>query len=96
MCEAVVVTVWLLVGLTVSGKTTLAKLLEERGVVRLSVDEEVFARHGRYGVDYHESEYRALEAPVVEEVYRRLEALVADGRDVVLDAGLWRRRIVSG
>ena len=84
-------TVWLLVGLTGSGKTTFANRLEARGVVRLSVDEEVFARHGRYGIDYHESEYHEKESPVVEEVYRRLEGLVAADRDVVLDAGLWRR-----
>ena len=85
------VTVWLLVGLTGSGKTTFAKQLEARGIVRLSVDEEVFARHGRYGIDYHESEYHEKESPVVADVYRRLQGLVAAGRDVVLDAGLWRR-----
>ena len=85
------VTVWLLMGLTGSGKTTFARRLEARGVVRLSVDEEVFARNGRYGIDYHESEYFAKEAPVVVETHRRLAALVEAGRDVVLDAGLWRR-----
>lgn len=84
-------TVWLLVGLTGSGKTVFAKRLEAGGVVRLSVDELVFARHGRYGVDYHESEYFAKEAPVAEEVYARLGELVAAGRDVVLDLGLWWR-----
>lgn len=84
-------TVWLLVGLTGSGKTTFAKHLEARGIVRLSVDEMVFARHGRYGIDYHESEYFEKEAPVVEEVHRLLHKLVAAGCDVVLDAGLWRR-----
>src|SRR5215207_8258600 len=44
--------VYLLCGLTGSGKTTYARQLEAAGAVRLSVDEEVFARHGRYGVDY--------------------------------------------
>lgn len=44
-------------GLTGSGKTTYARRLEAEGVLRLSVDEEVFARHGRYGVDYPEHEY---------------------------------------
>jgi predicted kinase len=83
--------VWLLTGLTGSGKTTYARRLEASGVVRLSVDEEVFARHGRYGVDYHESEYFAREAPVIEDVYRRLGELVAAGRDAVLDRGLWTR-----
>jgi tRNA A37 threonylcarbamoyladenosine biosynthesis protein TsaE len=42
-CEAGVVTVWLLVGLTGSGKTTFARRLEAGGVVRLSTDEEVFS-----------------------------------------------------
>jgi predicted kinase len=83
--------VWLLTGLTGSGKTTFARRLEASGVVRLSVDEEVFARNGRYGVDYHESGYFAREAPVIEDVYRRLGELVAAGRDVVLDRGLWTR-----
>ncbi|MFG1921076.1 AAA family ATPase [Cryptosporangium sp. NPDC048952] len=91
MCEAGQVTVWLLVGLTGSGKTTFASRLVARGVVRLSVDEEVFAQHGRYGIDYHESEWPKKEAPVVEEIYRRLVGLVEADRDVVLDAALWRR-----
>lgn len=85
-------TVYLLVGLTGAGKTTYAKrALEPAGVVRLSVDEEVFARHGRYGVDYPEYEYFEREAPVLEEVRRRLVELVGEGRDVVVDLGLWRR-----
>ncbi|MFF3418426.1 AAA family ATPase [Streptomyces sp. NPDC002698] len=84
--------VWLLTGLTGSGKTTFAKRrLELAGAVRLSVDEIVHARHGRYGVDYPEREYFALEAPVVAEVRERLVNLVTAGRDVVLDHGLWLR-----
>ncbi|MCX5172214.1 ATP-binding protein [Streptomyces antibioticus] len=84
--------VYLLVGLTGSGKTMYARRrLEPAGVVRLSVDELVHARHGRYGVDYPERDYFALEAPVVAEVRERLAELVAAGRDVVLDHGLWLR-----
>ncbi|TMR27320.1 ATP-binding protein, partial [Actinomadura geliboluensis] len=89
-------TVWLLVGLTGSGKTTFAKRLEERGVVRLSVDEEVFRRHGRYGVDFHESRWFELADPVAEEVYQRLGDLVKAGRDVVLDVGLERPGLGGG
>lgn len=84
-------TVFLLVGITGSGKTTYAQELERRGTWRLSVDEEVHRLHGRYGVDYHESEYFEKERPVVEEVYRQLAGLVAAGHDVVLDYGLWLR-----
>jgi predicted kinase len=84
--------VYLLCGLTGSGKTTYARRLEAGGAVRLSVDEEVHARHGRYGVDYPMSEYFERERPVVEELPRRLVELVESGHDVVLDYGLWRRR----
>lgn len=83
--------VYLLAGLTGSGKTTFAKTLEASGVVRLSVDEEVFARHGRYGTDYPEHEYRAREQPIVELIRHRLVELIQAGHSVVLDYGLWRR-----
>ncbi|MGI5443016.1 AAA family ATPase [Streptomyces shenzhenensis] len=54
--------VYLLVGLTGSGKTTYAKRrLEAAGVVRLSVDERVHEQHGRYGVDHPERDYRRLD-----------------------------------
>ncbi|MET9126473.1 ATP-binding protein [Streptomyces sp. NPDC004528] len=83
---------YLLVGLTGSGKATYARRrLEPAGVVRLSVDERVHARHGRYGVDYPECRYFELEAPVVSEVRAELVALIGVGQDVVLDHGLWLR-----
>ncbi len=61
-------------------------------MLRLSVDEEIFARHGRHGVDYPEDEYPARAAPVVEEVQRRLAEAIRAGRSVVLDYGLWLRK----
>jgi hypothetical protein len=99
--------VYLLCGLTGSGKTTSAKRLEAGGAVRLSVDEEVYARHGRYGVDDPMGEYVERERPGVEELRRRLEELVEAGRDVVLDDGCgsaatatptsgWSRRMAAG
>ncbi|MGA5704689.1 AAA family ATPase [Peterkaempfera bronchialis] len=85
--------VFLLVGLTGSGKTTYAqRRLEPEGAVRLSVDEVVHERHGRYGVDYPENTYFEKEAPVVAELHERLAELVAEGRDVVWDHGLWPRK----
>ncbi|MEU8655854.1 AAA family ATPase [Actinoplanes philippinensis] len=83
---------YLLVGLTGAGKTTYAeRVLVPQGVVRLSVDERVFERHGRYGVDYPEHTYFAKERPVVAEVRDELVDLLRQGRDVVVDHGLWRR-----
>lgn len=83
---------YLLVGLTGAGKTTYARrVLEPAGVVRLSVDELVYARHGRYGIDYPPEEYFTLYEPVLEEVRRRAFAEVALGHDVALDLGIWRR-----
>lgn len=85
--------VYLLVGLTGSGKTTYAQQrLVPEGAVRLSVDEVVYERHGRYGVDYPEGTYFEKEAPVVAELHERLAELVRAGRDVVWDHGLWPRR----
>ncbi|MCX4718256.1 AAA family ATPase [Streptomyces virginiae] len=85
--------VYLLVGLTGSGKTTYSRQrLEPAGAVRLSVDEVVHDRYGRYGVDYPENTYFAKEAPVVAELQERLARLVAEGLDVVWDHGLWPRK----
>lgn len=81
----------LLVGITGSGKTTLAQALVERGLVRLSVDEEVHRLHGRYGVDYPEYEYFERERPVIDAVRQQLIEHLEDGRGVVLDHGLWLR-----
>jgi hypothetical protein len=69
----------LLIGITGSGKTHLAQALSARGIVRLSVDEEVHRLHGRYGVDYPEHEYFEREAPAVETVRAQLMELLPAG-----------------
>lgn len=84
-------TAWLLVGLTGSGKTTFAEQLAVTGVVRLSVDEAVASRHGRYGIDYDHRDYFSLEEPVVAELTDRMTELLASGTSVVFDHGLWQR-----
>lgn len=80
--------VYLLTGLPGSGKTTYAKALQRRGVVRLSVDELVIARYGRLGKDYPEADHLGLLRTVTDDVRRHLAELVRDGRSVVLDHGL--------
>lgn len=83
--------VYLLTGLPGAGKSTHARALERTGVVRLSVDEEVLDRHGRFGVDYPAQEHLARMRPVYAEILDRLVAHVTAGRSVVLDHGLGRR-----
>lgn len=83
--------VYLLAGLPGSGKTEFAKRMEAEGVMRLSVDEEVYARNGRYGIDYPEQEYFQREAPALASMELRLVELINAGRSVVFDHGLWRR-----
>ncbi len=83
--------VYLLCGVTGSGKTVHAKRLETEGCVRLSVDELVEARHGRYDIDYPADEYLRVYDEAVIELDRRLVELLEAGRCVVLDHGLWER-----
>ena len=82
----------LFVGITGSGKTTIAQALADRGFTRLSVDEEVHRLHGRHGIDYPEHSYFERERPVVEAIRQRLLKELEAGNDVVLDHGLWLRK----
>jgi predicted kinase len=69
-----------------AGKSTYADLLEEQGMVRLSADVELFAR-GVTDVPPPET----VRAEVHGQLKQRLLALVAEGRDVVLDLSFWSR-----
>lgn len=81
----------LLCGIAGSGKTTYAQGLESRGYVRLSIDEEIWRRFGRYGVDYEPAQYAQHSAAVENELRDRLVSLIREGRDVVVDYSFWRR-----
>ena len=83
--------VYMLCGLTGSGKTVYAKRLEAKGCVRLSIDELVQDRHGRYDIDYPADDYQRFYDEAVTEVDRRLVELLEAGQSVVLDHGLWQR-----
>lgn len=81
----------LLCGVAGSGKTTSAQQLEPEGFVRLSVDEEVWARCGRHGIDDEPADYAPLSAVAEGLLRERLEALIRQGRDVVVDVSFWQR-----
>ncbi|MFI1949394.1 AAA family ATPase [Streptomyces virginiae] len=79
----------LMVGLPGSGKTTLSRALTDRGFVRLCPDEEMFRRHGVYGVDFPRGVFPTLERPVLEDVAVELREHLKAGQDVVVDHGFW-------
>ncbi|MEU6945677.1 AAA family ATPase [Streptomyces sp. NPDC046316] len=79
----------LMAGLPGSGKTTLSRALTARGFVRLCPDEEMFRRHGVYGVDFPRGVFPTLERPVLEGVAADLREQLKAGHDVVVDHGFW-------
>ncbi|MFJ3775145.1 AAA family ATPase [Streptomyces sp. NPDC090075] len=79
----------LMAGLPGSGKTTLSRTLTDRGFVRLCPDEEMFRRHGVYGVDFPRGVFPTLERPVLEDVAVELREQLKAGHDVVVDHGFW-------
>ncbi len=81
----------LMCGVAGAGKTTYAQRLEAKGYVRLSIDEEIWNRFGRYGIDYAPDDYARLSQTAEEIVRQRLMDLIGQGRDVVVDLSFWRR-----
>ncbi|MEV7319844.1 ATP-binding protein [Streptomyces sp. NPDC093970] len=79
----------LMAGLPGSGKTTLSRVLTDRGFVRLCPDEEMYRRHGVYGVDFPRGVFPTLERPVLEDVAVELSDHLKAGHDVVIDHGFW-------
>jgi predicted kinase len=76
-------------GLPGSGKTTLSRALTARGFVRLCPDEEMYRRHGVYGVDFPRGTFPTLERPVLEEISVEVRQQLRAGHDVVVDHGFW-------
>ncbi|MFI9563791.1 AAA family ATPase [Streptomyces rishiriensis] len=79
----------LMAGLPGSGKTTLSRALTDRGFVRLCPDEEMYRRHGVYGVDFPRGTFPTLERPVLDDVADELREHLKTGHDVVVDHGFW-------
>ena len=77
---------YLLCGLPGSGKTTYAKNLEKHEVLRLSLDEELFKRFGRFAENYQDNE-KKTKVSLKELLIQKLQA----GTSIVLDYGFWKK-----
>lgn len=79
----------LMAGLPGSGKTKLSRALTDRGYMRICPDEEMFRRHGVYGVDFPRGDFPILERPILTEMLATLGELLKAGNSVVVDHGFW-------
>ncbi|GIO91100.1 hypothetical protein J31TS3_23270 [Paenibacillus lactis] len=82
----------LMCGVAGSGKTTFAQRLEQRGFVRLSIDEEIWAKNGRYGIDYPIEMYEQLKVEAEFKLRNDLVNLLNEKRNVVIDFSFWQRK----
>lgn len=83
--------VYMLCGLTGSGKSTYAEQLVVQRLKKLSLDETMHQKHGRAGVDYPADKYMEYEAAVKQNLEDELIGLLAAGQSVVLDYGFWKQ-----
>ncbi|RAU97949.1 ATP-binding protein [Paenibacillus sp. YN15] len=79
-------------GVAGSGKTTFAQKLEKEGFVRLSIDEDIWATHGRYGVDYPERNYESYKEESEIKLRGVLVNLIQAKHPVVIDFSFWQRQ----
>ncbi|WP_264740055.1 AAA family ATPase [Cytobacillus firmus] len=78
-------------GVAGSGKTTFSKRLEKEGFVRLSIDEEIWATNGRYGIDFPIEKIEEYKKDAEKNLRNRLIKLIEDKQQVVIDFSFWDR-----
>lgn len=79
-------------GVAGSGKTTFAQKLEKEGFVRLSIDEDIWATYGRFGVDYPEENYGSYLIESELKLRKELVKLIQAKQHVVVDFSFWQRQ----
>lgn len=82
---------WLLCGISGSGKTTLARQMAKKGARILSVDEEMWLRHGSEFPSLPSAKQRELTLEVEADIRDRMAQLLFQGDDVVVDSCLCKR-----
>lgn len=78
-------------GVAGSGKTTFSQILEKEGFVRLSIDEEVWATNGRWGIDFSMDKFEEYRKDAERKLRNRLIKLILDKHQVVIDFSFWDR-----
>jgi predicted kinase len=78
-------------GVAGSGKTTFSQLLEQKGFVRLSIDEEIWATNGRWGIDFPIEKFEEYRKDAERKLRNRLIKLIHDKQQVVIDFSFWDR-----
>lgn len=78
-------------GVAGSGKTTFSQLLEKEGFVRLSIDEEIWATHGRYGIDFPNESMEEFDKAAEQKLRNKLIELIHNKQQVVIDFSFWNR-----
>ncbi|WP_208322602.1 ATP-binding protein [Salinibacterium sp. ZJ454] len=84
-------TVVMMCGVAGSGKTTYATALEQRGFVRLSIDEAIWAAIGRDGAELDAAVYEEHKRAAQRMLDGELLRLLAGGRSAVLDYSFWQK-----
>ena len=84
--------VYLLCGLPGSGKTTYAKkIVDEQGVLSLSIDDEMIKRYGVAGIDYPTEKRNEYKTSVMEIIKSKIVEDIRNGQSVVLDFGVRKK-----
>jgi len=78
-------------GVAGSGKTTFSQILEREGFERLSIDEEIWATKGRWGIDFPIEKHEEYRKEAEENLRNRLIKLIHDKKQVVIDFSFWNR-----
>ena len=78
-------------GVAGSGKTTFSQILEKEGFIRLSIDEEIWATKGRWGIDFHMDKFEDYRKDAERKLRNRLIKLIQHKQQVVIDFSFWDR-----
>ena len=79
---------YLLCGLPGSGKSFWAKQYENENTIRISHDEEFFAKFGKEDTGKKHDEYSKI---LESELFERIKKLLEENKDVILDYGFWEK-----